>query len=319
MTFEEAVKQCRSGALSKLQAKLAFEESIKPLFQIAETMSDLDMTWTIAKGEIISTLTLPIPGSQEQTALDLLFDPEDYAQIPFGYLMSGNIYEPDVFPAFCHLITKDDVLLDIGANVGYYSILAAKAGALVYAFEPAPAIYQRLRRNIELNQLATVKTFCVGLGEKTDSEIFYYDQMCSSASSRADLDYFSDGTAVRIECPFVTLDEICAREGIDRIDLIKCDVEGGELFVFRGGIQTLKKYRPYVLCEMLRKWSAKFHYHPDEIIQLFSSLGYVCAALPKSGTGEGYLLEHMLETTEETNFLFAPSEKVTELGFLLKI
>lgn len=317
MTLDEIVKQFRSGTISKLQVSTALAKSVEPLFQIAEIMSDLDMTWTIVKGEIISTLTIPFSSLQEQAALDFLLDPKDLVQISYGYLLSGNIYEPDVFSAFCHLIKKDGVFVDVGANVGYYSILAAKAGAIVYAFEPIPATYQRLRRNIELNKLTNVKALCMGLGEKTAFEIFYYDEKIPDASSRINLDYYADGAAVQIECPVVTLDEICAQEKIERIDLIKCDVEGGELFVFRGGVQTLKKYRPYVLCEMLRKWSAKFHYHPNEIIQLFSSLGYVCIALPKLNT-RGYVLERMLETTEETNFLFIPGEKVPELRFLLK-
>ena len=317
MTLDEIVKQHRDGILSNSQAMVALGKAVGPIFQTARIMADLDMTWTIAKGEVISTITLPILGLQEQPTLNLLLDPTDFSQIPYGYLMSGNINEPDILHAFYRLIKKDDVFIDIGANVGFYSVLAAKAGALTYSFEPIPATYLRLCKNIELNKLTTVKTYRAGLGEKAGPDVFYYDQKCSASSSRADLDYCSDGMSVQIECPVVTLDEICVQEKIDRIDLIKCDVEGGELFVFRGGVQTLRKHRPYVFCEMLRKWSAKFHYHPDEIIQLFLSLGYVCVALSKSNPMGGYVLEHMLETTAETNFLFAPSEKMPELRFIL--
>lgn len=318
MKFEEIVKQFRSEMISKSQVATILGEMTEPLFQIAKIMSDLNMTWTIKKGEIISTLTLPISSLQKQITLNLLLDPADSSQIPYNYLITGNIYEPDVFSVFCHLIRKDDVFIDIGANAGYYSILAAKAGASVYAFEPIPETYQRLCRNMELNQLDTVKTLRMGLGEKMNSEIFYYDKKSSGSSSRANLDYFSDGMAVQIECPVMMLDEVCVRENIDRVDLIKCDVEGGELFALRGGVQTLRKYRPYVLCEMLRKWSAKFYYHPNEIIHLFSSLGYICVALSKFSM-EGYILENMLETTEETNFLFVPNEKMPELRSFLKV
>lgn len=317
MTIDKILKQYRSGMLPKLQAATALGKSTESLFQMAEVMSDLDMTWTIANGEIIATLTLPIPGLQKQAAVNLLLDSTDFLQIPYIYLLTKEMYEPDVFSVFSHLIKKDAVFVDIGANAGYYSILSAKAGARVYAFEPIPATYQRLCRNIELNQLTGVKTLHMGLGEKAGSEIFYYDKKSSGSSSRANLDYYSDGMAIQIECPITTLDAVCAQEEIDQIDLIKCDVEGGELFVFRGGVQTLSKHRPYVLCEMLRKWSAKFHYHPDEIIQLFSSLNYVCVAIPKYGTKVGYILEHMLETTEESNFLFIPNEKMPELHSLL--
>lgn len=174
-----------------------------------------------------------------------------------------------------------------------------------------------LCRNIALNGLTKVKPYHAGLGEKEGTDSFYYNCNVSGASSRVDLDFFSDGASKKIECPMDTLDHVCAQEQIERIDLIKCDVEGGELFVYRGGIETLRRFRPFVLSEMLRKWSAKFHYHPDEIIKLFADLDYICVALSKKEPGTGYILEHMMDTTEETNFLFVPAEKVKQVRKIL--
>jgi hypothetical protein len=57
-----------------------------------------------------------------------------------------------------------------------------------------------------------------------------------------------------------------------KVDFIKCDVEGAELFVYQGAKATLMQQKPIVFTEMLRKWAAKFDYHPNDIIALFDEL-----------------------------------------------
>ncbi len=91
------------------------------------------------------------------------------------------------------------------------------------------------------------------------------------------------------------------------VDFIKCDVEGSELFVYQGGLETLKKYKPVVFSEMLRKWSAKFGYHPNDIIALFKNIGYQCYVI----TVDNYLKEitEVTEETVETNYFFLHGEK----------
>lgn len=148
----------------------------------------------------------------------------------------------------------------------------------------------------------------MGLGKAKAREIFYFREKSTGSSSRADLNYPSE-KAEAIACDIDSLDHFCTMEQISSINLIKCDVEGSALFVFRGGVETLRKYRPYVLCEMLRKWAAKYDYHPNEIIKLFASMGYLCVALRRETLGAGYIMNQMTETTTETNFLFVPKER----------
>jgi hypothetical protein len=97
--------------------------------------------------------------------------------------------------------------------------------------------------------------------------------------------------------------------------LIKCDVEGAELMVFRGGAETIATAKPIVFTEMLRKWAAKFGYNPNEIIDWFAALGYGCY------TVRGSRLEvfgAMNEATAETNFFFlhrvAHASRIAELA-----
>ncbi len=93
-------------------------------------------------------------------------------------------------------------------------------------------------------------------------------------------------------------------------DFIKCDVEGAELLVFRGGRSTLAKYRPVVFTELLRKWSKPFGYHPNDLIGYFVELGYLCFAVGSSGARR---TDEITEQTVETNYCFLHSKAHTSL------
>ena len=98
-----------------------------------------------------------------------------------------------------------------------------------------------------------------------------------------------------------TLDEFVFESGINKLDFIKCDVEGSELFVFQGGMHSINQYKPIIYTEMLRKWSAPFGYHPNDIIKLFGDLGYRCFTAIDRGLREFFYMD---DETEETNFFF---------------
>lgn len=319
MNIEDVIIQYRAGEMSKQQLIKILPKTIRTVFLLSEMMKDLDMVWTIGNGEVVSEISLSLPNS-ERLKVKIGVDDTDGSQIPYSYVIDGKLPENEESQIFFHLLGKNGSFIDIGTNVGWYSILAALNGADVYAFEPIPHTYERLLRNIALNDLSKVRAFQMGLGDKKSGEAFYYHPMVSGASSRVDLDFLGDGGAQTVTCEIDTLDAVCRREGISRLNLIKCDVEGGELFVFRGAAETIQRFRPFVLSEMLRRWSAKFHYHPDEIIRLFAEWNYVCIALRKmEADAGGYVLERMLETTPETNFLFVPAERLPDVAAFLKI
>ncbi len=112
-------------------------------------------------------------------------------------------------------------------------------------------------------------------------------------------------TIQKISCRVKKLDDFVSANNL-KVDFIKCDVEGAELFVFQGGIKTIEVNKPIIFTEMLRKWSMHFNYHPNDIIKLLNDLGYRCF----TAKGE-YLVEFfkMDENTVETNFFFLHSIK----------
>ena len=148
-----------------------------------------------------------------------------------------------------------------------------------------------------------MKIYNHGFSNETAELTFYYYPSGSGNASSAKL---ADVEGVEeVKCRVQPLDAYMKEAG-HGVDFIKCDVEGAELFVFQGAAETLKKHQPVVFSEMLRKWSAKFNYHPNEIIKLFSGLGYCCYA-ERGGKLAEFLA--MDENTIETNFYFLHPEK----------
>jgi hypothetical protein len=114
----------------------------------------------------------------------------------------------------------------------------------------------------------------------------------------------------KLECAADTLDNYMAVNNIEKIDFIKCDVEGAEYFVFQGGHKTLGENKPIVFTEMLRKWAAKFGYSPNDIIAYFTNFGYKCFV---SDAGKLRQFGTVTEETLETNYFFLHGIKHQEI------
>ena len=85
--------------------------------------------------------------------------------------------------------------------------------------------------------------------------------------------------------------------------VIKIDVEGNELNVLLGSLETIRRAKPVIVIELLRKWMRTFDTHPQQVVDLLSSYGYECFAIGS----ELRRITFIDEDTEETNFIFYPS------------
>ena len=233
------------------------------------------------------------------TGIKLICDPIDKRIGPIETLNFGS-YEREEVGLFLGMLGDVHTLLDIGANIGYYSISAAKAfpRLRIHAFEPMPKTYQYLVRHVALNSVNTVQTHNLGFSEREeDLTFFYYPEGSGNASTR---NLSGASTVSEIVAHVMRLDDFVTAQGLI-VDAIKCDVEGAELMVFRGGLETLRKNHPIILTEMLRKWSAPFGYHPNDIIALLRGIGYACFAVQNGRLAD---FDQMDESTVETNFFF---------------
>lgn len=224
-------------------------------------------------------------------------------------------YEATDSAMIMRLISPGDSVIDIGANMGWYSINIAKTypSSKIYAFEPIPKTYEFLENNIRLNHVQNIAAHHFGLSNERKDLVFYFYPEGSGNASSANLSERSD--AELVTCHVERLDDFVKTNNLN-VDFIKCDVEGAELFAFLGAKETLQRDKPIVFTEMLRKWAAKFKYHPNEIIALFASLGYRCFYADGATLKE---LAEMTDETVETNFFFLHSEKhASQISTLLR-
>ena len=160
-------------------------------------------------------------------------------------------------------VAEDAVCLDVGANIGLYTLaLAALAPkGSVWAFEPGPATFGFLSRNIELNKLGHAHPVHAAVGDVTGTVEFQ------------DIPFFTAGSflvmgepflttevlgSLCIKTPSVTIDQFVADQGLDRLDFVKVDVEGGELSVLDGAVKTLAQHQPLVVLEF-NSFGLSFH------------------------------------------------------------
>jgi FkbM family methyltransferase len=241
------------------------------------------------------------------SGIKFLCSPDDKRLAPFDTLNFGS-YEMEEFVMQNNLIDEHFNVFDIGANYGWYALYVAKykQKCSIYSFEPIPLTFQFLNANIELNNFKNIQTFNFGFSEKKGTFDLFYDPTLSVNASLADLTGSKE--VKKVSCKIEKLDDFIYDSKF-KVDFIKCDVEGAELFVYKGGVETIRTHLPIIFTEMLRKWTAKFNYAPNDIIEFLNSLGYLCFVLSNGSLKE---LHHVDENTKETNYYFLHSEKHKE-------
>ncbi|MCT7556233.1 FkbM family methyltransferase [Aliarcobacter butzleri] len=173
----------------------------------------------------------------------------------------------------------------------------------MHTFEPIPSTYESLVGNAKING-AKIKINNFGLSDKKQDLIFYFHKENSGNASATIMN--EERENIEIKCHVDTLDNYFKKNKLTKLDFIKCDVEGAELFTFKGGEEVIRNYKPIVFTEMLRKWSAKFNYHPNEIIEFFKDMGYGCYFATENKLKE---IKTMTDETLETNFFFLHKQK----------
>lgn len=274
----------------------------KHLFEYPEFIKNTPVKKIEIDGEqVIFTI------SHRERDIKISCDRRDANSIPMSCLNFTAYNEAEEMDMILKLLKLGDVVFDIGSNIGWYAIniLLEHKGAVVYSFEPIKSSYQYLIKNLKLNNQNFDKAYNIGLSDENKKIKFYFDIECAMASSMSNLRECEN--TIMEECEIKRLDDfILSIPPIEKLDFIKCDVEGAELLVFKGGIETIKKYKPMIFSEMLRKWSKKFGYHPNDIINLFQSIDYECYVTDKDKIKK---MGYVDETTLETNYLFFHKEK----------
>lgn len=211
-------------------------------------------------------------------------DPEFY-----NSLQNGKIYEQDIVINHIIPLFKDDkddkIILDIGSHIGSHTILYSKLidKCQIYCFEPQRPIFELLQKNINDNQLTNCKLFHNAVGHKiidtTMSSMLYdgYDCLIDYNTNKL-INYGGIGLGQNGEkIKMITIDSL----NLERCDYIKIDVEGAEILAFMGAIETIKKYKPFILFEKTDKYvsnemknSLSIDFEPMDTIDFLKNLGY---------------------------------------------
>jgi len=205
----------------------------------------------------------------------MLVDVRDYAHR--NILLHGE-YEPDLTALFGRLARRGWTVLDVGANAGYFSLLAAGLGgprSRIVAFEPQGRIAAMLRRTLELNAGAGIELVEAACGDH-DGRVALVTPSDPRNSGLATLrrDEVSGPTA---EVPLLRLDRFCAERGLAP-DLMKIDVEGAEDAVLRGSETLLAGGAPrHVVCEV---WP----HSREAVIAYMASHGYSASGIGADGS-----------------------------------
>jgi len=231
--------------------------------------------------------------------LKMVCGDKDFRSAPIETL-NYSYYEKEESKMITEIFDSKMNFFDIGANLGLYSLSLSRLfkESNSFAFEPIQSTYSLLEQNVKLNSLNNIKTFNFGFSSKEETKnFFFYPEGTGNASSK---NVSEREDIIEVECDLKKLDDFM-KNFPNKPDFIKCDVEGAELFVFEGGYSTLKEFKPIVFSEILRKWSRKFDYNPNDIFDLFYDLGYK-SFFPKAGKLHPF--GYMDDETIETNFFF---------------
>jgi FkbM family methyltransferase len=191
-------------------------------------------------------------------------------------LATEGIYEGYETSLFRSFVKGGMTVIDIGANVGYYTLIAAELvgeTGKVFAFEPEPGNFDLLSRNIRLNNYANVDAVQKAVSKGTESITLYIDRGNFGNRSLAKGNILVDGGAVEIET--VSLDEFCASHlNGRRLDVLKIDAQGAEGLILMGAKETLKEYAPTIFMEFEPEMLRNIGTDPVDLLDDFSALGY---------------------------------------------
>jgi FkbM family methyltransferase len=186
--------------------------------------------------------------------------------------------EPDTADFLQRFLQPGMVMVDIGAHIGEYTLLASHAvgrSGQVHAFEPQAPIFPILRKNVEINGLENVVLNDLAVGDQVGELEFELANEPSMSSIRKH-DILDQSTQV-VKVPVTTLGTYWSEHISKKVDLIKVDVEGAEKFVFLGATSLMEissAEAPTWIFEYGPQAYADFNYQPAELLNLIQQYGY---------------------------------------------
>jgi len=204
-------------------------------------------------------------------------------------------YESPVQEVVSSLLDKGNVFFDIGANIGFFSILAARivgpTGA-VYAFEPVPENASLIEKNAHLNRLDKIKVIKLAVASRTGKEELLLARYAGGAVLKGfgippDL-----SGSLTVETS--TVDDFLLGQKVRPPDIVKIDVEGAELDVLHGMVDTLRNRGPKLIIEVDDGNEQKCEEKLKSCREFISGFGYRTELLPNSYKDGHWFVRHIV-------------------------
>ena len=229
----------------------------------------------------------------ETCRFELDLDPSDLTEkLILDHYDAKQFYEPDVSRLMLQVLRKGDVVFDVGANCGYFTLLAATlvgATGRVVAIEPAPACIARLEANLRRNTFSNVVVVERVAAAQSGEVQFYLNSDNSGGHALWNPGDWpsnekSRANPVTVSTPATTLDSEWKRLGLAVPKLIKIDTEGAEQSVLEGARSLLEGARvPFVVGELHEFGMAKLGFSQQSLRRHMESFGYSTFGLSFSG------------------------------------
>jgi FkbM family methyltransferase len=174
----------------------------------------------------------------------------------------------------------DGVFFDVGANIGTFTLVAAHKAfrGQVHAFEPSAHHFARLARNVALNRFENVVLNQRGLYDQPGEATLFLPSQAGEMnnSGAASLYTFRSEEVKQVSeaVSLMRLDDYIRNLNIQRVDIIKIDIEGAEIKALEGARDTIMRFRPLVLMEVDLDNLARADCSPDQVLELWKSLNY---------------------------------------------
>lgn len=147
-----------------------------------------------------------------------------------------------------NVIKENSAVMDVGANIGLTaSVFSRHTRGPIYAIEPSPVIFPHLLETCAENRVTSLKAYQLALGREPGRLRYFADSTAAAASHLITAQTLARKSTIEVEVS--TLDAFVRKQRIDALDFIKIDVEGYEIDVLEGGMETLRTLRPAALVE----------------------------------------------------------------------
>ena len=204
-------------------------------------------------------------------------------------LLLFGAFERELHDFIASTLREGAVFMDVGANVGCYSMQAATlvgpTGRII-SFEPSPPVFERLRQNVDLNAFSNISLCACALGGASARRLLYVESgnqgYSNAIASLHPSDWHGSRDNAR-EIQVTTMDEWFQESGLPRLDLVKIDVEGAEFEVLEGARQTLTTHQPTIAMEVCEHTYTAAGRHPAMLTGFFDALKYRTDRLEKNG------------------------------------